>query len=106
MYKILSLVIFTTILTSCGSSDQPKTESAVLTWTANTETDLVGYRVYRGENTACANSAPLEPALIELGLVETYTDPLLPVGTWCYELTAFNATVESARSNRASKDVR
>jgi hypothetical protein len=82
-----------------------------LSWTANTETDLKGYRVYRGAG-ACT-VGPLQPLMVngvpvELGKVVTYTDTTVPIidGTVCYEITAIDLSLnESPRSNRATKEV-
>lgn len=86
--------------------------SATLTWTGNTESDLAGYKVYRGVN-ACVGGT-LQPLLdssnkpVVLGKVTTYVDNSVPAfdGDLCYEVTAFDtAGNESPRSNRASKSV-
>jgi hypothetical protein len=87
--------------------------SATLTWTANTETDLAGYKVYRG-NGVCA-VGPLAPLLDASGVAvsvaapaTTYMDKTVPVfdGELCYEITAYDtAGNESGRSNRATKTV-
>lgn len=83
--------------------------SANLTWTANTESDLAGYKLYRG-NGVCA-PGPLQPlgtgALIPKPAT-SFTDTTVPNfdGTLCYELTAVDlAGNESPRSVRASKVV-
>lgn len=83
--------------------------SATLTWTANSEADLAGYKVYRG-NGVCA-VGPLQPLVVSgspvsLGKVTTYTDTTVPVfdGDLCYELTAIDtANNESPHSTRATK---
>ena len=85
--------------------------SATLTWTANGEGDLAGYKVYRG-NGVCA-VGPLQPLIvsgsaISLGKVTTYTDNTVPTfdGDLCYEITAFDtANNESTRSVRATRAV-
>lgn len=86
--------------------------SATLTWTPNSEADLAGYHVYRG-NGVCA-PGPLQPLLdpagtpVTLGKVATYTDASVPSfdGSLCYELTAFDTGGnESVHSTRASKTV-
>lgn len=95
--------------------------SADLTWTPNSEADLAGYHVYRGNTTgtgACP-VGPLQPLLVGGAQVivpksaagaplVAYTDATVPVfdGNLCYEVTAFDtANNESPRSNRASKAV-
>ena len=85
--------------------------SATLTWTANGEADLAGYKVYRG-NGVCA-VGPLQPLIVgtnpvSLGKVTTYTDNTVPTfdGDLCYEITAFDtANNESTRSVRATRVV-
>ena len=85
--------------------------STILTWTANTESDLAGYKVYRG-NGVCA-VGPLQPLIVGtnpvlLGKVTTYTDNTVPTfdGDLCYEITAFDtANNESTRSVRATRAV-
>lgn len=89
---------------------------AILTWNANTESDLSGYRVYRGNlGPDCSAAGPLQPlmagtppAAVQVGKVTTYTDAALPPldGTYCWELTAFDTSGNvSGRSNRVSKAV-
>lgn len=90
---------------------QTASVSVSLTWTANTETDLAGYKVYRGQGTTqCSGLAPL-PALSVNGTPvrvlapsAAYTDPTVSrvEGPVCYELTAYDTSSnESGRSNRA-----
>lgn len=88
--------------------------SADLTWNANGEPDLAGYKLYRG-NQACEAQGPLAPLVINGTHVIVppvsapgFHDNTVPVfdGTLCYEVTAFDtANNESAVSNRASKVV-
>jgi hypothetical protein len=81
--------------------------TATLTWTANTEADLAGYKVYRGTSACAAPSTVLTP-LATVGKVVTYTDSTIPAfdGELCYEITAIDvAGNESAHSTRASKAV-
>jgi hypothetical protein len=80
-----------------------------LTWTANTEADLAGYKFYHAAGTCPAG--PLPPLLVNgqhvtLPKTATQYQHIGPAvsGQWCYELTAFDTSGnESARSNRASK---
>ncbi len=79
-------------------------KSASLSWEANTEPDLKGYKVYRGLLN-CAAQGPLEP-LTDAGLVTTYTDATIPDAATevCYRLTAYDkAGNESAPSAQATK---
>jgi uncharacterized protein YdhG (YjbR/CyaY superfamily) len=76
--------------------------SAVLTWNANTEPDLAGYRIYRGFGLA----API--LLASVGRVTTYTDSTLPNISQdvTYNLTAFDSNGnESAHSVEVTKTV-
>lgn len=59
---------------------------ATLTWVANTETDLAGYEVWRGFETATPT------LLVTLGKVTTYVDTTLPDidQTVSYALKAFD----------------
>lgn len=90
---------------------QAHAETFVLTWNANTETDLAGYRVYRSlDAAACANTSTPLPGgpIANLGKVTTYTDTTVTIlaGTVCYELSAFDTQVsgnESGRGNRVTK---
>ena len=68
--------------------------SKLLTWTANTEADLAGYKIYRSVGTG-----PLS-LLASVGKVTTYTDNALPTvdTTLGYALTAVDtAGNESAK---------
>lgn len=86
--------------------------SATLTWTPNTETDLAGYKVYRG-NGVCA-IGPLQPLLVGgvavsiVAPASTYVDATVPAfdGSLCYEITAFDTSKnESLHSIRVTKVV-
>ena len=86
--------------------------SASLIWNDNTEPDLAGYKIYRG-NGACA-VGPLQPLIVNgthvtvLAPTNVYTDATVPVfdGELCYEVTAYDtAGNESLRSNRATRAV-
>ena len=73
---------------------------AVLTWTANTEIDLAGYKVYRGLD----NATPT--FLVSVGKVTTYTDASLPSvnSAASYQLSAFdNAGNESIHQVTVTK---
>ena len=78
-----------------------------LTWSANTESDLAGYKIYRTTApTECSNPAPVPTAPIaSVGLVTVYTDTFPIVsGTVCWEITAVDTQGnESPRSNRVTK---
>lgn len=85
--------------------------TSTLSWNANTESDLEGYKVYRGQgSTQCTSSAAL-PALTATGTPvrvikpgTSYVDSTVPRidGPVCYEITAYDTSGnESGRSNRA-----
>ena len=74
--------------------------NAVLTWTANTEIDLAGYKIYRGLDGATPT------LLTSVGKVTTWTDSSLPStnSSVTYNLTAFdNAGNESVHSVSVTK---
>ncbi|MEW6246117.1 MAG: choice-of-anchor D domain-containing protein [Nitrospirota bacterium] len=81
----------------------PATSSATLTWNANTESDLAGYKVYR----ATAPGAYGAPIATLQGNVTNYVATGLQVGTTYYfVVTAYDsAGNESAYSNEVSKSV-
>lgn len=75
---------------------------ATLTWNANAEPDLAGYKVYRSVGTAP------QSLLVTLGKVTTYVDDPLPAidGDIGYALTAFDtAGNESIKSLTVTKTV-
>ncbi len=81
----------------------PSTTSATLTWNANTESDLAGYKVYR----ATASGAYGAPIATLQGNVTSYVATGLQSGTTYYfVVTAYDlAGNESARSNEVSKSI-
>ena len=80
---------------------QPATTigSLVLSWTANTDTDLAGYKVYVGTQSGIYN------APVSIGKVISYTVTNLPTGhTYYVSITAFDgAGNESLHSAEVSK---
>lgn len=74
--------------------------TAILSWNANTEPNLAGYRVYYGE------SRPYSQRL-DVGKVRSYTvGGLLDGRTYYFVVTAYNSlNVESAYSNEVSKTI-
>lgn len=97
------------VLASVGSVFAADT---VLTWNANTEADLAGYKIFFAPQ-ACTAQGPLAPLVVggspvQVGKVVTYRHVSIPSidGTLCWEINAFDtAGNESGRSNRVSKDV-
>lgn len=81
----------------------PSSSSATLTWNANKEGDLAGYKVYR----ATASGAYGAPIATLLGNVTTYQAAGLQFGkTYFFVVTAYDiAGNESAYSNEVSKSI-
>lgn len=85
---------------------------STLTWNANTESDLAGYKIYFAPQ-SCGAQGPLAPLAVggnpvQVGKVTTYKHVGIPVidGTLCWEITAVDTSGnESGRSNRVSKVV-
>ena len=82
----------------------PATSSATLTWNANTESDLAGYKVYR-KNTASGAYGP--PIMVLQGNVTTYIATGLQIGTTYYfVVTAYDLSGnESPLANEVSKSI-
>ena len=79
----------------------PTTSSATLTWNANSETDLAGYKVYRATASG-AYGAPL--ATIPAGTVTYQASGLISGTTYFFTVTAYDSSGnESARANEVSK---
>jgi hypothetical protein len=81
----------------------PPKKSATITWTANTEADLAGYRVYVGTRSGVYSFA----GPFEVVGPTSYTVPNLPGGTTYYfAVTAFDKTgQECAKSGELSRSV-
>ena len=80
-----------------GLRATPTPNSVELTWDANTEPDLAGYRVYRA-----VDGGPFEK-IADLSTLPTYSDRAVEHGkTYRYEISAFDQVGnESARSSLA-----
>ena len=81
----------------------PSTGSVTLTWTANSEPDLAGYKIYVGTNSGVYNS-PGSPFVA--GKVTSYTISNLPKGqTYFFAISAYdsagNESVLSAEVSRS-----
>ena len=81
----------------------PATSSATLTWNANTESDLAGYKIYRA-TTSGGYGAPI--ATLQ-GNVTTYIASGLQSGTtYFFVITAYDLSGnESPYSNEVSKSI-
>ena len=76
--------------------------SATLTWTANSEPDLAGYRVYQCSQQPCTRSSGQASLLVALGTV-TSLNIGTPAVTRYYFITAYDsANNESGASNLAT----
>ena len=74
---------------------------ATLTWTANSEPDLAGYRIYQCSQQPCARASGKASALATLGTVTSFNIGT-PAGTQYYFITAYDfSNNESAESNLA-----
>ncbi len=80
-----------------------RTANATVTWNANTEADLAGYRVYVGTTSGSYNFA----GPFEVSGATSFTVPNLPVGTtYFFAVTAFDKSGnESTKSSEVSKSL-
>lgn len=85
--------------------NSPSSSSAVLTWRANSETDLAGYKVYR--STISGRYEPRDAIAMLRKNVTTYQATGLQFGkTYYFVVTAFDiAGNESGYSNQVSKSI-
>jgi hypothetical protein len=75
---------------------------ATLTWNANTEPDLAGYRIYQCSQQPCTRASANESLLTTLGMVTSFNIGT-PSVTHYYFTTAFDsAGNESGESNLAT----
>ncbi len=89
--------------TSSASSTAPKTANATVSWNANTEADLAGYRIYVG--TKSGSYGDVGPFEVTNGT--SFTVPNLPLGaTYFFAVSAFDKSGnESAKSAEVSKSL-
>ncbi len=79
----------------------PVLGSATISWNANAETDVAGYKIYR-TTTAGVYGAPVTV----LGKVTSYIMPNLPPATYYFTVTAYDASQnESGKSSEVSKTI-
>jgi hypothetical protein len=75
--------------------------SATLTWNANSESDLAGYRVYQCSQQPCTRASGKASSLATLGTVTSFNIGT-PAVTQYYFITAYDsANNESGNSNLA-----
>lgn len=102
MKKIIFLII--TLFMICISA-QAKDFNVILSWDANIETDLAGYRVYRSET---SGSGYVQISIDSVqGLSTLYTDTITvndgEIKTYYYAVTAFDqSNLESDYSNEVN----
>ena len=89
--------------TPSSSATAPKAANATVSWNANTETDLAGYRVYVGTRSGVYGFA----GPFEVSKITSFTIPNLPTGTTYYfAISAFDKSGnESAKSAEVSKSL-
>ncbi|MCK5616114.1 hypothetical protein KAR91_80365 [Candidatus Pacearchaeota archaeon] len=84
-------------------------DSVAMEWTANTEPDLAGYRVYRSDNGAAFVFIDQIPCGPSDSTCADFIDLNLPDGNYRWYVTAYDDTVpdenESGPSNIVEKDI-
>ncbi len=97
----LSLLIVGILFISLlGITNNSQAGQATLTWDANTEADLAGYKVYYGTSPSSYNTS------INIGNVTTYSLTLNDGATYYFAVTAYDTSNnESGYSNKVSKSL-
>ena len=97
MKNITTLILaFTLLIGNAFGAVESEANSVTLGWDANSETDLVGYRVYFSKNASEWTHAK------DVGLVTQATVSLPSSVTWFFIVTAKNAELESLPSEVVS----
>jgi hypothetical protein len=99
----VAIPVTLTVTASTTTSSPPPTTStytASLTWDPDVDTTVVGYKVYMG------TASGVYGLPITVGNVTSYALNNLPVATYYFVVTAYNASgIESLPSNEVSKSV-
>ena len=101
-YRWFLTCLFLLVTTACSSTGStPSSETATLSWNANSEPDLGGYKVYLGTASG-VYGAPFAALPMD---VTSYTVTGLETGTtYFFAVTAYNSSgAESSFSNEVSK---
>lgn len=101
-YRWLIVCLFLLVTTACSSTGPTSTgEIATLSWDANNELDLEGYKIYLATAPG-AYGAPIATLTMD---VTSYTVTGLESGTtYFFAVTAYNSSgAESSFSNEVSK---
>lgn len=82
------VLLFILLIASLANA---QTKTGVLTWDANTETDLAGYKIY-GDNLLCSQLGP-KNFLQQVGKVQTFTYTVPPSAfQFSFNITAFDTS--------------
>ena len=71
-----------------------------LTWADDLNPSSTTYNAYRAPG-SCSGTPGFAKINVSPIALKTYTDPSVPVGVYCYRVTAVYETAESAPSNSA-----
>jgi fibronectin type 3 domain-containing protein len=97
--KALHKALFAAVVVALvASAAQALAADVSLAWDPNTESDLAGYRIYRGMSSGNYDK------VVDVGNVTTWTDTTLEVGqTYYFAATAYDTEgLESTFSNEVS----